>query len=321
MATFLLIVVAVIAIAVLVASRKAARRRAFEADVVERPLHPTIAATFRLTESGHWTDRQAAIGAARSRTDDVLGVLDRHREALLLVRHSHSAAFDGLLVVTQGRTIRYGRSRVEIPHHGAETKILAGGTDGNRPVVEIVGAGDTIHFAPSDLTEARLICSVIDMWADSPEVVPDPAVRLGAQGIEIDDVLFTDTLRRAGHPITPFNLRSIHERFGMQLHNKAVQYLGLAHGEAVTQRFMAAAARPVDDRDLPGWPVRVMREWSAFGEDIAPVAAFYPLWVRSVLLDTARTGGYLAHPEKPLCMWMSDWYDDGGRGARRRLPA
>ena len=116
-------------------------------------------------------------------------------------------------------------------------------------------------------------------------------------------------------------MRSIHERFGMQLHNKAVTYIESEFGTAATQRFIAVAGRPADDRELPQWPARVLRKWFAFDDDIAPVAAHFPLWVRAVLLETARTGGYLAPTGQPLSMWRSDWYEDDGRGARKALTA
>src|SRR3712207_7676689 len=49
---------------------------------------------------------RSAEQAARSRTQDILGVLARHRESLVLVVHSSNIVFHGLLVVTQGRTDR-----------------------------------------------------------------------------------------------------------------------------------------------------------------------------------------------------------------------
>jgi hypothetical protein len=43
--------------------------------------------------------------------------------------------------------------------------------------------------------------------------------------------------------------------------------------------------------------------------------------VRAILLEAARTGGYLAPTGRPLPMWRSDRYDDDGRGARKALTA
>ncbi|WP_018332012.1 hypothetical protein [Actinomycetospora chiangmaiensis] len=319
MAVFALLVLAVAAIVVCVRSRNAGKRHAYEAAAAADPLHPTIAAVLRTVPD--WRSQRAADAAARSHTGRILEVLERHGESLLLVVHADDFPHQGLLAITQGRTLFYGDGvPVEIPHVGATTRILSTGPNA-LPWVEIRGGGRTVSAGPRSVETAKLICAVIDLWADSPEVTPDPRVRIGPAGIEIDDAFYADTLRHAGHAVTPFNLRSIHERFGMQLHNKALRYIAANHGPAAEQRFLAAAGRPVDDRDLPGWPTRVMREWSSFDDGIGPVAAFFPLLIRSVLLDSARTGGYLARPERPLSMWKSDHYDDGGRGLRRAMPA
>ncbi len=258
----------------------------------------------------------------RHHTADIRETLARHGEAPLLITHSTDIAFPGLLVITQGRTVLYGRGvRTEVPHVRASTSIRASGPTDPRPFVEVSFGGQVIHVGASSLTEARLICATIDIWAESPDVRPDPRVVVTRREVRIDDGFYADTLRRAGHPVTPFNMRSIHERFGMQLHNKARQYLEGRFGAEATARFLDAAARPADDRDLPLWPATVLREWIAYDDDIAPVAAHFPLWMREVLLETARTGGYLAQTGRPLSMWRSDWYEDDGRGARKVLTA
>jgi hypothetical protein len=320
MIVFVLLLIVIAAIVVLVAGNKRRQREAFESTAAADPLHPVLEAVLHTGPEQHWTTRRAAHGAVRGASDDILGLLAQHGEAPLLITHSTDVAFPGLLVITQGRTLLYARgSRTEVPHVRASTSIRASGPADPRPFVEVSFGGTVIRVAASSVTEAQLICATIDVWADSPDVEPDARVVVTRREVRIDDAFYADTLRRAGHPATPYNMRSIHERFGMQLHGRAVKYLEGRFGSAATERFTAVAGRPTHDRDLPQWPTRVMREWIAFDDDIAPVAAHFPLWTRAVLLDTARTGGYLAPTGRPLSMWRSEWYDDDGRGARKAL--
>ena len=308
MVALILLLLVVAAIAVLVAGHKRRQRDAFESEAAADPLDPALDAVLRPRPDEPWTSRKAAHEAVRHHTADIRETLARHGEAPLLITHSTDIAFPGLLLITQGRTVLYGRGlRTEVPHVRASTSIRASGPNDPRPFVEVSFGGQVIHVGASSLTEARLICATIDIWAESPDVRPDRRVVVTRREVRIDDGFYADTLRRAGHPVTPFNMRSIHERFGMQLHNKARQYLEGRFGAEATTRFLDAAGRPVDDRDLPLWPARVLREWIAYDDDIAPVAAHFPVWMREVLLETARTDGYLAQPGRPLSMWRSDW--------------
>lgn len=134
----------------------------------------------------------------------------------------------------------------------------------------------------------------------------------------IPDEVFADPLGAAGHAVTAYNLRSLHEQFGMQFVVKARKYVDATVGTAAGERFTAEYGRPVDE-DLPAWPARVLDRWRPLEPAAASRLAFLPLLVRDVLLGSAGTpGGYLSDPTRPLCMWKSDEYEDGGRGARRR---
>jgi hypothetical protein len=322
MSVLLLLLIVVAAIVVLVAGNRRRQRDAFESTAAADPLHPMLDGVLRTRPDQHWTSRRSAFDAVRRETGDILQTLAHHGEAPLLIIHSTDVAFPGLLVITQGRTVLYRRGvRTEVAHLGASTSIRASGPDDPHPFVEVRCDGKVIHAGASSVTEAQLICSTIDVWAESPDVEPDARVVVTRREARIDDGFFADTLRRAGHPVTPFNMRSIHERFGMQLHGRAVQHLEMRYGTSAVERFTAAAGRSIDDRDLPHWPAQVLREWIAFDDDIAPLAAHFPLWTRAVLLDTARTGGYLAPTGRPLSMWRSDWYDDDGCGPRKALAA
>ena len=252
MIVFVLLLIVVAAIVVFVGANKRRQREAFESSAAADPLDPTLDAVLHVRPDGHWTDRRAAHEAVRRVTPDIRDTLARHGEAPLLITHSTDVVFPGLLVITQGRSVLHGRDgRTEVPHVRASTSIRASGPTDPRPFVEVGFGGTVIHFGASSIKEAQLICSTIDVWAESPDVEPDARVVVTRREVRIDDGFYADTLRRAGHPVTPFNMRSIHERFGMQLHGRAVKHLEGRFGAAATARFTEAAARPTDDRDLP----------------------------------------------------------------------
>ena len=286
--------------------------------VPEQSLDPALAEVLRRPDRNRPIPRGAQ-SALRAATPEIQESLQRHRETPLLILWSEDMVSKGLLVVTSGRTLRIGPPNggsAELVHVGARTSIRASGPRDPKPLVEIVNEG-RIRFFCSSVTEAQLLCGVIDTWAESPHVTADPRVIVTPFTVSIPQEFYIDTLSAAGHPATPYNLRSIHERFGMQLHNKALKHLEAATDQATAERFIAGACRPADDRDLPDWPEHILKQWIAQSPDVAHVAAFTPHLVRTFLLESVQSDGYLSQTGAPLPMWKSDQYENDGRGPRR----
>lgn len=311
MAVLFVILLAIGGIVAIRVVLKRERKARFEADSAANPVEPMLAEVLDLDPDAHWERRRDIEASVRAATPEVLASLRAHGEAPLLIVHSNGVAFPGLLVITQGRTLFFGRrGNQTIPHAGAETKIMASGPHDPSPFVEITGQG-TVQVETRSITTAQRICGVIDMWAENPQAEPDPRIVVTRHRVVIPDAFYVDLLRGAGHQPHPFNLRSIHERFGMQTILKARNHIEAVDGALAAERFVAGVGRPDDDRDLPLWTTRVLEAWVARYPDDAAVIAATPLLVRAMLLEFAREGGYLSRPGRPLPMWQNTRYENG----------
>lgn len=283
----------------------------------ETPLDPEIDEVFHRPDASGRRLRKAE-DAVRAATPHVQRAMAEIGSRPLLVVYSDEIVQSGVLVVTTDQTLVFREGRLLRADHRPATTTSIMTVGGAHPLVEIEDRGMQIRYYCASLETARLICGVIDTWAENPHVRADPRVVITPRRVHIPDEFFADTLRASGHHITPYNLRSVHERFGMQFINKARQYIDSKHGVAAGERFTTMYGRPERDEMLPSWPTRVLDGWREIDSGAAHVFAFLPHFIREFLLETGReNNGYLSRPELPLSMWMSDQYEDGGRGARR----
>jgi hypothetical protein len=219
----------------------------------------------------------------------------------------------GLLVVTTDRTLLFTEGRMSsVSHHSATTTSIH--SAGTTMSVDIEGGDGSFTYACDDLQVARLVCATIDMWADNLDVRYVPGAHITPARVHIPVDFYAGVLQASRYPLTPSNVRALQERFGMLFIHYSRKLIDSTLGLAVGEQFTREHGRPTDDRELPQWPERVLRALIALDPDAGYVMApFLPGRVHNILLEN-----YLAHPERPLSMWLSDEYENDGTGARRR---
>lgn len=321
---FLVVLLVIVGcVGLLVAGVRSKQKEEFEQEAAQNPLDPALEEVFSRHPYDHsWKTRGAADRVLRACSPHILRMTVERGEIPVLIVHTGPfgsvRSRGGLLVVTTGQTLLFAEGRVtSIGHRGTSTSISAG-FDVMHADVTIAGDDGRITFTADGLEQARLICGAIDNWAENPQLRPDPRVLVTPRRAHLPDEFFSDVLHAAGHPVTPTNLRSLHERFGMMFINQARRTIdqaqGLAAGETFTQRY----GRPAHDSELPGWAARVLQGWIELEPNIGhTVGPVLPHLVRCELLATAQSpGGYLAHPG-PLSMWHNHLYEPDDAHGRR----
>ena len=182
--------------------------------------------------------------------------------------------------------------------------------------IEIEGGDGSFTYACDNLEIARLVCATIDMWADNLDVRYVPGAHITPERVHIPVDFYAGVLQASRYPVTHSNVRALQERFGMLFIHYARKLIDSTSGLAVGEQFTRDHGRPTDDRELPQWPERVLRALIALDRDAGYVMApFLPGRVHSILLEN-----YLAHPERPLSMWMSNEYENDGTGVGGTAP-
>lgn len=315
---FVVIVAVIVIFAVTIRNNQ---RRAYEQASTADPVDPFLDEVFLRPSDTGWKRLQSAEAAIRAATPHIWRVATGIGATPVLIVHSNNFVHSGLLVVTSDQCLLFRDGKMsEVAHRSGVTTRISGSPNGMNMSVEISSQSGSFEFSCESLEQAQLICGAIDNWVEHPEVRNDPRVLITPRRVHIPDDFFVDTLRAAGHQVTATNMRSVHERFGMMLmtnaRKKIDQKFGLAAGEHFTERY----GRP-QDSGLPRWAATVLTKWIELDPTIGyTLAPMLPHQIRSILLSTADSGGYFAHPGRPLAMWKGgDWYEDDGRGARRQV--
>ena len=300
-------------------ARRNSRRVAHDAFVEATPLDPRLSEVY-VTSWDHSADRDGE-DALRAASEHILRVAEQKRElplAAFYARDVHNHLRGGLLVALPSRILYFTDGRVQslLFDVAAETSIEPSRSGSTRYVeVHVGGPNGGFIFPANSLDLARKVCAVIDMWVDNRDVAFDPQVLVTSRRVEVPDAFFENALRAAGHPVTPGNMRSLHERFGMMFISKARTYLDSAKGLEEGERFTHQFGRPGSDLDLPLWPANVLRGWIKTVPGYSGVIAAMPHMVRKELLSS----DYLSHPERPLSMWRGDRDRRDEEGSMRDL--
>ncbi|GAA4752177.1 hypothetical protein [Actinomycetospora chibensis] len=316
--TFLIIVtVVVVAIVGFRIARKGRARDEYEQRSAQQPLDPGLSEVFHRTAGeSDWKARRLADDALREATPHVHRLTREIGQAPVLILHQRTdnsyLAKGGLLVVTTDRTLLFSEGRLSSVSHSSGTTTRIQGT-GTTFWIEIEGGDGSFTYACDNLEIARLVCATIDMWADNLDVRYIPGAHITPERVHIPVDFYAGVLQASRYPVTHSNLRALQERFGMLFIHYTRKLIDSTSGLAVGEHFTRDHGRPTDDRELPQWPERVLRGLIALDRDAGYVMApFLPGRVHSILLED-----YLAHPERPLSMWMSNEYENDGTGARR----
>lgn len=303
----LLLVVCVIAVIVRTS------RRAPAPDTADAgPLDPDLDEVFARPETGGEARRRQAERLLRAATPHIHRVLHETAANPVLIVASSPRVGDEILVVTTDQTLVVGGRGMQVADHrpATSTRVLVH-RDRTEGTVEITSATRVLMFLAETAPQAKRIARAIDVWATHPSLRHDPRVRITPHRVTIPEEFYADTLRAAGYPVTPNNLRSLHERFGMQVIHKARAFID-GRDPAAGERFTARYGRPPDS-DLPGWTAGVLSGWIDHEPTIADMATAVLCQIRTYLLASP----YLGDPNRPLSMWKSDRYADGGAGRLR----
>ena len=319
--TFLIIAALVVAtIIVIRVMRNSAGRNAYAERSAQQPLDPALVEVFHRTESeSDWRARGAADDALRQATPHVRRMSYECGEPPVLIIHQTTSntylAKGGLLVVTTDKTLLFAEGKMlSLSHRGGTTTAISGVA--TQVWIDIHGGDGSFSYACDSLEVARLVCGAIDTWADNLEVRYVPGAHVTPHRVQIPVEFFANVLRASRYPVTPSNLRALQERFGMLFVHYSRKLIDSTLGLAVGEQFTRDHGRPADDRDLPQWPERVLHALIGLCPDAGhTMAPFLPGRVHDILLEN-----YLARPERPLSMWMSDEYENDGTGIRRHGP-
>lgn len=196
--------------------------------------------------------------------------------------YSNAIVESGLLAGTTDKTLVPREGEIlSADHRSATSTRIVAGPGGSHPDVEIDGRDGNIGFyGPlAGDGEARLLGDRLlgrePTGARRPESDHHPSPRRDPERV----------LRRrppdGRAPGHAYNLRSVHERFGMQFIMKARKLLGSNEGTAAGERFTEQYGRLERRRRPPEWPAQVLDGWRRIDPDMAPVLAFLPYLIRS----------------------------------------